>query len=72
MHPMFVKLFLEPDADDLQAEEEALRRSARLARRTRRAIMAKSIARDRTRILCQVMSCRAVASAVCHSICHSY
>jgi len=50
MHPMFVKLFLEPDADDLQAEEEALRRSARLARRTRRAIMVKSIARDRTRI----------------------
>jgi hypothetical protein len=50
MHPMFVKLFLEPDADDLQAEEEALRRSARRARRTRRTIMVKSIARDRTRI----------------------
>ena len=50
MHPMFVKLFLEPDADDLQAEEEALRRSGRLARRTRRAVVVKSVARDRTRI----------------------
>jgi hypothetical protein len=50
MHPMFVKLFLEPDADDLQAEEEARRRSSRRARRTRRAMVVKSIARDRTRI----------------------
>jgi hypothetical protein len=50
MHPMFVKLFLESDADDLQAEEEALRRSARRGRRTRRAIVIKSIARGRTRI----------------------
>jgi hypothetical protein len=50
MHPMFVKLFLEPDADDLQAEEEARRRSARRAQRTRRAMVVKSVARDRTRI----------------------
>lgn len=51
MHPMFVKLFIEPDADDLQAEEEeARRRSARRARRTRRAMAVKSVARDRTRI----------------------
>jgi hypothetical protein len=50
MHPMFVKLFLEPDADDLQAEEEAQRRSARRARRTRRAMVVKSAAPDRARI----------------------
>lgn len=49
MHPMFVKLFLEPDADDLQAEEEARRRSVRRARRTRQAMVATSAARDRTR-----------------------
>ena len=34
MHPMFVKLYLEADADDLLAEEEQ-RRSAKLARRNR-------------------------------------
>jgi len=50
MHPMCVKLLLEPVADDLQAEEEARRRSSRRARRTRRAMVVKSIARDRTRI----------------------
>jgi len=49
MHPMFVKLFLEPDADDRQAAEEARRRSARRARRTRRATVVKPVARDRTR-----------------------
>jgi len=43
MHPMFVKLFLEPDADDLLAEEQeagrrrAVRRAARRAARTVRA-----------------------------------
>jgi len=50
MHPMFVKLFLEPDADDLHAEEEVRRRSASRARRTRRAMVATAAARDRTRI----------------------
>jgi len=35
MHPMFVKLFLEPDADDLLAEEEERRRRAKLARQNR-------------------------------------
>ena len=50
MHPMFVKLFIEPDADDLLAEEEDRRRSVRRARRTRRAMVVKSVARDRTRI----------------------
>jgi hypothetical protein len=50
MHPMFVKLFLEPDADDLQAEEEARRRSARRAGRTRRVMVVKPADRDRTRV----------------------
>jgi hypothetical protein len=49
MHPMFVELFIEPDADDLLAAEEARRRSARRDRRTRRAMAVKSVARDRTR-----------------------
>jgi hypothetical protein len=35
MHPLFVKLFIEPDADDLLAEEEDERRRARRARRSR-------------------------------------
>jgi hypothetical protein len=35
MHPMFVKLFLEPDADDLLADEEEQRRRAARARHTR-------------------------------------
>ena len=37
MHPMFVKLYLEPDADDLPAEDEAKRRAANRARRAGRA-----------------------------------
>jgi hypothetical protein len=35
MHPMFVKLFLEPDADDVLADEEERRRRAARARHTR-------------------------------------
>jgi hypothetical protein len=35
MHPMFVKLYLETDADDLLADEEERRRSAKLASRNR-------------------------------------
>jgi hypothetical protein len=35
MHPMFVKLFLEADADDLLADEEERRRRAIRARRSR-------------------------------------
>jgi hypothetical protein len=57
MHPMFVKLFLEPDADDLQAEEEARRRSVGRARRTRQAMVATSAARDRTRTYARTGSC---------------
>ena len=37
MHPMFVKLFLENDADDVLAEEEDRRRAANRARRSGRA-----------------------------------
>ena len=35
MHPMFVKLFLETDADDLHADGLDRRRRANRARRTR-------------------------------------
>jgi hypothetical protein len=35
MHPMFVKLYLEADADDLLADEKEKRRSAKLARHNR-------------------------------------
>ena len=35
MHPMFVKLYLENDADDVLAEEENRRRAANRARRAR-------------------------------------
>ena len=35
MHPMFVKLYLENDADDAQAEQENRRRVANRARRAR-------------------------------------
>ena len=35
MHPMFVKLYLEPEADDLLADEQEKRRSAKVARRHR-------------------------------------
>lgn len=33
MHPMFIELFLEPDADDLVAEEDRRRRRVRRSRR---------------------------------------
>jgi len=35
MHPMFVKLFLDPDVDELLADEEERRRRAKLARHHR-------------------------------------
>jgi hypothetical protein len=34
MHPMFVELFIETDADDLAAEEEAKRRRAQVPARS--------------------------------------
>ena len=33
MHPMFIELFIEPDADDLVAEEDRRRRRVRRSRR---------------------------------------
>jgi hypothetical protein len=41
MHPMFVSLFIEPDADDLLAQERDRRRHARQARRGRAARVVK-------------------------------
>src|SRR5262249_28139339 len=46
MHPMFVKLFIETDADDLLAEEDR-RRRARRSRRARPAMAVRTAARDR-------------------------
>lgn len=39
MHPMFVKLFLETDADDLLSGEEEKRRRGNRARRHRRCMV---------------------------------
>ena len=47
MHPMFVTLFMEPDEDDLLAEQEARRRAA--LRRKRPAMAVRAAARDRGR-----------------------
>ena len=47
MHPMFVKLFIESDADDLLAEEEVKRRRARRSGRNRSAVAVRAAARDR-------------------------
>jgi hypothetical protein len=49
MHPMFVELFIETDADDLLAAEEARRRSARRSRRNRPAMAVKAVPPDRSR-----------------------
>jgi hypothetical protein len=48
MHPMFVKLFIETDADDLLPEEDR-RRRARRSRRARTAMAVRAAARDRRR-----------------------
>ncbi len=47
MHPMFVKLFIEADADDLLAEEEVKRRRARRSQRNRSAVFVRADSRDR-------------------------
>ena len=47
MHPMFVKLFLEPGADDLEAEEEARRHAASRTRRARSRVVTRAAARGR-------------------------
>jgi hypothetical protein len=50
MHPMFVKLFIETDADDLLAEEkEVKQRRVRRSGRNRPAIAVRAAARDRNR-----------------------
>ena len=49
MHPMFVKLYLENDADDVLAEQEDRRRAANRARRARSRQTTRVVARDRDR-----------------------
>ena len=49
MHPMFVKLFLENNADDMLAEEEDQRRAGSRSRRARARQATRVIARDRDR-----------------------
>jgi hypothetical protein len=48
MHPMFVKLYLENDADDVLAEENR-RRAANRARRARTRLTTTRTAGDRRR-----------------------
>jgi hypothetical protein len=48
MHPMFVKLYLENDADDVLAEEDR-RRAANRARRVRSRQAIRVVARDQGR-----------------------
>jgi hypothetical protein len=48
MHPMFVQLYLENDADDV-AEQENRRRAANRARRARSRQATRVVARDRGR-----------------------
>lgn len=49
MHPMFAKLYLEADADDLLAEEESKRRAANRGRRARARMVTRSTRRDADR-----------------------
>jgi hypothetical protein len=49
MHPMFAKLFLENDADDLLADEEERRRAASRVRRGRSRTAQRVTGRDRDR-----------------------
>jgi len=49
MHPMFVKLYLEPEADDVLADEEAKRRRANRVRQQRARVAVRVTARDRER-----------------------
>jgi hypothetical protein len=48
MHPMFVKLFIETDADDLLDAEKTRRRSARRYRRSRPAMVVTAAPRRRS------------------------
>ncbi len=49
MHPMFVKLYLEPDADDLLADERDKRRRANRAKRLRTRTAVRVAVRDQDR-----------------------
>ena len=49
MHPMFVKLFLEPDADDPLTDEQEGRRRSRRARRVQARAVARAAVRDQPR-----------------------
>ncbi len=49
MHPMFVKLFIETDADDLLTDEEDQQRHARQARRSQSARVMRVAAQNRDR-----------------------
>jgi hypothetical protein len=49
MHPMFVKLYLENDADDVLADKEDRRRAANRARRARTRLTTARAASDRDR-----------------------
>lgn len=49
MHPMFVQLYLEADADDLLADEQGKRRRANRARRLRAQTVVRATGRDRDR-----------------------
>jgi hypothetical protein len=52
MHPMFVRLFIETDTDDLLTEEQDRKRHARTARRSRPARLVRAAATpDRPRRL---------------------
>ena len=50
MHPLFVTLFIETDADDLLTQEQHKRRRARSARRSRSARAARVPATNRDRL----------------------
>ena len=49
MHPMFVELFLEADADELPSGEERRRRGRRARRNRQMMTKARAVARDRGR-----------------------
>jgi hypothetical protein len=50
MHPMFIRLFMEADADDLAADEQDKQRRARRAKRGKPARVMTVAAPDRDRL----------------------
>jgi hypothetical protein len=49
MHPMFVKLFIETDADDLLTDEQDKQRHARQARRSRSVQVMRVVTQNKDR-----------------------